>query len=285
MHYHGKNFFKLSWLFLTSLIDSSDIANSANLRMLPGSISPLSISRAVYAIMRSSPARWVPICEPNNSWIFLRHYLTKWGRPISLRPLAVLKLLFCLCAVGLILKYQFSLTIASIDDELLHHKKGKVTTSTHMDWAWSVIWIWSNVDNKSLAPMDQHLLWAILSSQVKSVHLIQTIRTGSQDKDIISILSAFSLTFLYAEKFTKFLLLLLNPSKEKQAWLRHQILSIVISPLPLQILRSPDLFINQSITSELAKSLPSCKLQDWHGSSPVQSQHSWDQNELNQNWR
>jgi hypothetical protein len=43
------------------------------------------------------------------------------------------------------------------------------------------------------------------------------------------------------------LLPLLNPSKEKQAWLGHQILSIVISPLPLQILRSPDLFINQSI--------------------------------------
>ncbi len=170
MHYHGKNFFKSSWLFLTSLIDSSDIANSATLRMLPGSISPLSISRAVYAIMRSSPARWVPTCEPNNSWIFLRHYLTKWGRPISLRPLAVLKLLFCLCAFGLILKYQFSLPIAPI-----------------------------------------------------------------------------SLTFLYAEKFTKFSLLLINPSKEKQAWLRHQILSIVISPLPLQILRSPDLFINQSI--------------------------------------
>jgi hypothetical protein len=41
--------------------------------------------------------------------------------------------------------------------------------------------------------------------------------TVSQDKDIISILSAFSLTFLYAEKFTKFLLPLLNPSKEKQA--------------------------------------------------------------------
>jgi hypothetical protein len=32
-----------------------------------------------------------------------------------------------------ILKFQFSLPIASIDDEWLHHKKGKVTTSTHMD--------------------------------------------------------------------------------------------------------------------------------------------------------
>ncbi len=109
-----------------------------------------------------------------------------------------------------------------------------------------LIWIWSNVDNKSLAPMDWHLLQAILSSQVKSVHLIQTNDCLSRQGYNIYPLCLLS-HILYAEKFTKFSLLLLNPSKEKQAWLRHKILSIVISPLPLQILRSPDLFTNQSI--------------------------------------
>lgn len=112
----------------------------------------------------------------------------------------------------------------------------------------------------------------IFSSQVCSSHTNNTDCLSRQGYNIylLCLLSHI----LICRKFTKFSLLLLNPSKEKQAWLRHQILSIVISPLPLQILRSPDLFINQSITSELAKSLPSCKLQDWHGSSPVQSQHS-----------